>query len=117
VLPELAPRAQFPLGFASFVLGKSTLADVLALDSEAQFKKDSSTKHWCFWTECFFGFTGLYRNYLFGVIGAPSVIPPKFDWDHRNDRLISDPKTVRFNWMAVSRSQGGAESFNFWAFV
>jgi hypothetical protein len=31
--------------------------------------------------------------------------------------LASDPKTVRFNWAAISNSSGAAESFNFWSFV
>ena len=60
VLPRFERRAQFPISLGaagSLVLGKATLADVLALDPEAQFKKDSSTKHWCFWTECNFGIT------------------------------------------------------------
>jgi hypothetical protein len=119
VLPEPAARAQFPLVILPIVLGKSTLGDVLALipEAEIEIKKDSSTKHWCFWTECYFGFSGLYRHYLFGVIEAPSVLSPEFEWDHANNRLASDPKTVRLNWMAVSSSQGAAESFNFWAFV
>jgi hypothetical protein len=116
VLPQLKRGSHFPLGFGPLVLGKSTLGDVLALDSEAQVKRDFSTKHWCFWTECYFGFSGLYRHYLFGVIEAPCALPPEFEWDHANDRLKSDPKTVRFNWAAVSTSPG-AEFFDFWAFV
>jgi len=119
VLPRIGRRARFPLGILPLELGRSTLGDVLALspDTEVEIKKDSSSKHWCFWTECYFGFPGLYRHYLFGVIEAPNVIPPKFDWDHANDRLASEPKNVRLNWMAVSASAGSAESFNFWAFV
>lgn len=120
VLPKLDRRAQFPIavgGMGPLVLGKSTLADVLALDPDAKLKRESSTKHWCFWVECYFGFSGMYRHYLFGVIEAPCVLPPDFEWDHVNNRLASDPKTVRFNWMAVSGSQGAAESFNYWAFV
>jgi hypothetical protein len=59
----------------------------------------------------------MYRHYLFGVIDAPCVLRPEFEWDHVNDRLKSDPKTVRLNWIAVSGSAAAAESFNFWAFV
>jgi hypothetical protein len=120
VLPRFERRAQFPISLASMgslVLGKATLGDVLALDPDAKLKKDSSTKHWCFWIEGYFGFSGMYRHYLFGVIDAPCVLSPEFKWDHANDRLKSDPKTVRLNWIAVSGSAGAAESFNFWAFV
>jgi hypothetical protein len=120
LLPKLNRRAQFPIpvgAMGSLALGKSTLADVLALAPDAKFRKDSSTKHWCFWIESYFGFSGLYRHYLFGVMEAPCAMPPEFEWDHANDRLASDPKTVRFNWAAISNSSGAAESFNFWSFV
>jgi len=61
--------------------------------------------------------TGLYRHYLFGVMDAPGVEAPKFEWDYANNRLASDPKSVRLNWMAISSKEGAADSFNFWAFT
>ncbi len=117
VLPEIGRRTRFRLGILPFELGKSTLGDILAFEPDATILRDNSSKHWCFWTECNFGFSGLYRYYLFGVIEAPNVRPPEFEWDHTNNRLASDPRTVRLNWMAVSSSQGMAEGFNFWAFI
>jgi len=120
VLPKLDRRARFPLAvgtMGSIVLGKSTLADALALDPEARVERESSSKHWCFWTESFFGFSGMYLHYLFGVIEAPCTSTPGFDWDNESNCLKSDPKTVRLNWIAVSGSQHAATAFNFWAFV
>lgn len=120
LLPKLDRRAHFPIGIGAMkplVLGKSTLGDVLALDPDAKIKRENSTKHWCFWMECYFGFSGLYRHYLFGVMEAPCSLPPEFVWDHENDSLKSDPKTVRLNWVAVSSEPESAAAFNFWAFV
>jgi len=117
VIPQLGRRTRFPVYPLPLVLGKATLGDVLKLDPEAQIKKEFSSKYWCFWTESYFGFPGLYRHYLFGVMEAPCAQPPEFEWDHENERLKSDPNTVRVNWAAVSANQGAAETFNFWAFV
>lgn len=120
VLPQIKRRARFPISvgaMGTILLGKSTLGDVLALDPDAKIKRDNSSKHWCFWSECFFGFSGLYRHYLFGVMEAPCALPPEFEWDHENDCLKSEPRTVRLNWVAVSATSGTAETFNFWAFV
>lgn len=117
VLPTVTRRVRFPIGFGSLVLGKSTLADVLALDPDARIQKDNSTKHWCFWIETYFGFSGLYRHYVFGVMEAPCAVPPPFEWDHQNDRLGSDPKNVRLNWVAVCGSEGQGTFFDYWSFV
>jgi hypothetical protein len=117
VLPAIERRNRFPIGIGSIVLGKSTVADALALAPDSKLQKDNSTKHWCFWTECYLGFPGLYRHYIFGVIEAPCAVAPKFKWDNANNCLESDPKSVPLNWIAISASEGAAASFNFWAFV
>lgn len=120
VLPAVGWRRRFSVslaGMGSLVLGKATLADALKLDPEAAIKKDYSTKHWCIWIESYYGFSGMYRHYLFGVMEAPGVWTPAFEWDHANDRLKSDPGDVQLNWIAVARSSGAAQAFNFWAFV
>lgn len=115
VLPRIDKKSVFTVYPMGFVLGKQSLHDVLT--PESNIIKDSSTKHWCFWVREYYGFSGLYRHFTYGVIEAPGIVPPPFDWDHTNNRLESDPKTVLVNWVCVSGTQAEGEEFNFWAFI
>jgi len=115
VLPKIDKRTLFPVYPLGFVLGKQSLQDVLT--PESKINRDNSTKHWCFWVQEYYGFSGLYRYFTYGVIEAPGISPPQFEWDHENDKLQSDPKSVLVNWVCVSGTESVGEEFNFWAFV
>lgn len=114
-LPKIDKRAHFRIHPMEFVLGKLRLSDVL--DSDSEIKKDNSTKHWGFWVQQYYGFPGLYRHYTFGVLEAPCLECPSFEWDYANDVLQSDPKDVVINWASVSGSSEEGEYFDYWAFV
>lgn len=115
VLPKVDKKTLFPVYPLGFVLGKQSLHDVLTSDSIVN--RDNSSKHWCFWVREYYGFSGLYRYFTYGVIEAPGITPPNFEWDHENNKLQSDPKTVPINWVCVSGTESVVEEFNFWAFI
>jgi hypothetical protein len=114
-LPTIHKKASFPIYPTSFVLGRLRLNEVLA--EGAEIKKNSSTKHWGFWIQNYYGFTGLYRYYTFGVLEAPCLSCPNFEWDHDKDTLKSDPKNIVINWASVSGNKDEGEELDFWAFV
>ncbi len=114
-LPKIDKRSHFKIHPTQFVLGKLRLSDVLEGDSEIQ--KDNSSKHWGFWVRKYYGFPGLYRHYTFGVLDAPCLECPPFEWDYSNGVLKSAPKEVVVNWASVSGSSEEGEYFDFWAFV
>lgn len=114
-LPKIDKRSHFQIYPMKFVLGKLRLGDILDSDSEIQ--KDNSSKHWGFWIQNYYGFPGLYRYYTFGVLEAPCLDCPPFEWDHTNNVLKSGPKDVVVNWASVSGSPEEGEHFDFWAFI
>lgn len=115
-IPRIDKKSQFAIPPTALVLGKVRLNQVLP-DSESGLKKDSSTKHWGIWVRNYYGFPGLYRYYTFGVLEAPCLECPSFEWDHATDTLKSKPEDVIINWASVSSSSEEGEWFDFWAFV
>ncbi|MDD2915791.1 MAG: hypothetical protein PHP70_10800 [Gallionella sp.] len=114
-LPKIKKRSHFAIHPMHFVLGKARLNEVL--DTDSAIKKDNSSKHWTFWVRNYYGFPGLYRYYTFGVLEAPCLECPPFEWDHDKGNLKSDPKDITINWASVSGSSEDGEYFDFWAFV
>lgn len=114
-LPTINKKSFFPVYPMGFVLGKQSLHDVLT--PESTIIKDNSSKHWCFWVREFYGFSGMYRYFTYGIIDAPCIFPPPFEWDYTTNQLKSDPRTVLVNWVCVSKTEDVGEEFNFWAFL
>lgn len=115
-LPRIDKKTQFQIPPLPHVLGKTSLANVLS-DSDSTIEKDNSTKHWGISVQNYYGFSGLYRYYTFGVLEAPCLECPCFEWDHTTDSLKSDPSTVIINWASVSGSSDEGAWFDFWAFI
>lgn len=97
------------------ILGRTTLGDVLEEGMKVNY--ESSSKEDLLFVQIGYGFPSLYRNFTFGVIHAPFLQGADFVWDHNNSRLLTDPKNIRLNWVAVSFPSDQATLFDYWLFM
>lgn len=97
-------------------LGRLTLADLLEIDPQIQ-----AEFHWSMRTQELtvlirMGPAGAWSYYYFGALkvltGAGYLQDTHFDWDMEAGRLISDPKEVLINWMALPSSTLNPPGFN-----
>ncbi len=90
ILPKFNRRNRFPIPLTTFVLGKTTLADVM--DKETQIEKDFSSKHWQLSVEQFYGFPGNYNYYTYGVFTGLRCEYPIYslEWDYEKEIPKSD---------------------------
>lgn len=98
-----------------YILGKITLADVL--EKNIEIKKENSSKFFCVYLDRYFGFPGKYFYYTFGTYFGPGVRASKFDWDHQQNVLLTDPRRVRINWVGIGATDEKRYTPNFYHFI
>ena len=96
-------RSKFKVPVLEINLGKTTFLEILEEDNPIQ--SDSSSKHYHYWTEAYYGFPGLYLYYAFGAMEAPCIEPPPGDnWLIDLDDRSSISKNIKINWICISDS-------------
>lgn len=102
-LSRITWRSKFKVPVLEIILGKTTFLDVLEEDNPIH--SDSSSKHYHYWTEAYYGFPGLYFHYAFGAMEAPFINPPPSqNWSPNLDDRSSIPKNIKINWICISDS-------------
>lgn len=119
VLPEIKKRATFKVYPLSFTLGKSSMAESV-WEGEPIYEYDSSSKHYQFSTNQYFGYDGHYLSYIFGVISAPHISAPSVRWyseeEGNHGVVVSPPIEIIPNFACISSCDAAEHIFDFWAF-
>ena len=116
ILPRSDKRAAFEIHPLNLVLGKMTIADVL--EHDAKIKRETSSKHLLISVDRYYGNPGFYREYSFGVFSGPVATYPdqNIEWDIKKDRLLTNPKDLKINWVTISTGLKKGFHIDFWAF-
>lgn len=100
-----SPESGFNLPMHSTALGKISLAEVMEDDGEFRFRSTRRTEELLFHTRI--GPPDAWRYYTFGILrplASGSLAEGEFEWDYENKRLLSNPESVRINWVGISES-------------
>lgn len=114
-LPRLTRRARFPIypHPSNATLGVATWADVF--EDGMEIKKELSSKEYLTYIEANFGFPGHYNNFTFGLLQAPFIGGPHYQWV--GDQQIAHPDKVRINWAGVSADTNHPCLYNYLLFM
>ncbi|WP_175995425.1 lysozyme inhibitor LprI family protein [Burkholderia vietnamiensis] len=96
-------------GFVTDIpLGKLTLADVLGHDDQLMVEFRSSLRTQEVYVQGRTGPAGAWTYFCFGALsvfsGAGNLQDTQFEWDRETNRLLTDPKDILINWMALPGS-------------
>lgn len=96
--------------------GRLTLADLLKQDSQMRVDFRSSMRTQEVFVQSRIGPPGAWTDYCYGALsvfnGAGNLQDTNFEWDHETERLVTNPKDVLINWIALSGSSLEAPSFS-----
>ena len=88
--------------------GKLTLADLLKQDDQVQVEFRSSMRTQEIFVQGRVGPPGAWTDYCYGALavfsGAGNLQETNFEWDHETEKLVTNPKDVLINWMALPGS-------------
>lgn len=102
-LTRITWRSKFIIPSLDIALGKVTFSNVLEDKNPIRF--DSSSKHYHYWTEAYYGFPGSYCHYALGALEAPGIEPPPVkNWAPDFEDRSNIPKNIKINWICISDS-------------
>ncbi|OXJ10508.1 hypothetical protein CFB45_26670 [Burkholderia sp. HI2500] len=104
-------------GFVTDIpLGKLTLADVLEYDDQLMIEFRSSLRTQEIYVRGRIGPAGAWTYFCFGALsvfsGAGCLQDTQFEWDREANCLLTDPKDVLINWMALPGPSLEAPNFS-----
>jgi hypothetical protein len=100
-----SPKSGFKIPMLDKPLGKMNLSDAMQDEGELRYNSSLRSEEIVWLTRI--GAPGIWLNYTFGALWplTPGYLADtSFTWNREEAKLISDPKDVLLNWIAVSDS-------------
>lgn len=113
--PETKRNPKFEIPYTDFKLGEISLANVV--QKGTIFKRDTSSKHCLISTECYYGNSGNYWYFTYGIFIGPGADYPHdlINWDYDKQIVSSDLSHAKINFVCISEASTQTY-FDFWAF-